>query len=235
MSKNLIITNYLYNYRQAWDYAKEKGKTLISHPVLAEGVRKDTTITYPILARELVAYPEANGQFKYGKDIFDEVNKVIIPWSSVKDLDIFRPNIGLFIDPRDLEISEKDNVVIIPKSIIVLENFIQENRDWVQINKLYPTDKDGSLTNVNWGQIDKKTGIPLKVSKEVFDTLPDDKKGQFFRSECLGIHPLARVHSYDGHVLPIPVCYDHKSVIAEWDMHELFRVAFEEDTVSHKK
>ena len=51
----------------------------------------------------------------------------------------------MFIDPEQVEVNDK--VVILPKSVVVLEGFIQES---------------GTA-----GKVDEKTGVPLEISKEL--------------------------------------------------------------------
>ncbi|MEK6981756.1 MAG: hypothetical protein AABX38_02395 [Candidatus Micrarchaeota archaeon] len=131
---------------------------------------------YAAWAREVLVYPEQSGQFRKGIDVVD-VNKDnagrewILPASSIPEQAIGRAKVGLFIDPEQVEVNDK-RVVILPKSVVVLEGFIQES---------------GTA-----GKVDEKTRVPLEISKELFDNLSDSEKRWLFRISGVGVRPLIR-------------------------------------------
>ena len=204
MAKRLVTSDLRFNRMDAQQYAKENGKTLAAHPLLDEGVMS-RAVKYVVYAREFTAYPASGKVFKKNKDIVDPETKSRIPLEFVKDLDIFRPGIGLVADPKDLDTHKKTGgIVVLPESIIVLDNFIQKGDEWVK------------------GKPDEKTMVPLAVSEGLWNSLSDDEKRYFYRVSQQGVRPLVRVYYSLG--------YDGRQVVnAVGRPHVVHGVAFEED------
>ena len=143
---------------------------------------------YAAWAREVLVYSAKGEVFQKGKDVVDAIKddkgrKWVLPASSMPEQAIGRKNVGLFIDPEQVEANGKRVVVLAqPKSIIVLGispelgSFIQESG--------------------NAGKVDEATGIPLSVSQELFDTLDDNQKRWLYRIDGAGVRPLVRYVGY---------------------------------------
>jgi hypothetical protein len=208
MAKQLVASDLRFNRMDAHKHEKKTGKRLAPHPLLDEGVM-GRKISYVSYAREFTAYPVSKGVFKENEDIVDPVTGTRVPLEFVRERDIYRPNIGLFIDPEHLDThKETGDIVVIPKSIVVLGNdetpFIQKGGEWVK------------------GKPDKGTMIPLKVSEELWNKLSDDEIRWFYRVSQQGVRPLVR----SGDDL---YCYDRLGVDADDRPHNVHGVAFEED------
>ena len=204
MAKRLVTSDLRFNRRDAQNYAKENGKTLASHRLLDEGIM-NRTVRYVVQAREFTAYPASGKVFKKNEDIVDPKTKDRLPWESVKDLDIFRPGVGLFVDPKDFDTHKKTGgIVLLPASIIVLDDFIQIGNKWVR------------------GKPDEKTMVPLTVSEELWNSLSDEERRWFYRVSQQGVRPLVR---YDD----VFYDYDWRYVNAYGRPHFVHGVAFEED------
>ena len=183
-------------------YAPTNGKTLASHALLDEGVMRGK-VRHATYAREWLVYPMEYGKFKKGRDIVDSEIGSRIPWSAVKGLDICRPNIGLLVDPKDLDVFKKTGgIVVLPESVILLENFIQ---------------KSGN------GKADEATKIPLAVPKELWYKLSDGEKRWLHRVAGQGVRPLVRDHH---------LVYGSRGVGADLPPLYVRRMAFEEIRVA---
>ncbi|MFH2106192.1 MAG: hypothetical protein ABII22_02950 [Candidatus Micrarchaeota archaeon] len=135
---------------------------------------------YAAWARELLVYPEQNGQFVRGKDVVDSHKdntgrEWVLPASDVPEQAIGRQKVGLFVDPENIEVTDK-RVVIHPASVVVLDSFIQ--------------------TLGNGGKVDEATRIPLEVAPELWEKLSDSEKRWLFRTAGVGVRPLVR-YVYD--------------------------------------
>jgi hypothetical protein len=163
MAKQLVASDLKLTCVDAHKHAKRHGKTLASLPLLDEGIAKRTfekATHYECnwcTVREILAYPASGEVFKKNGDIVDPVTGTRVPLSDLMRLldgrDIYKPGIGLFIDPEGLNTHRKTGrTVVIPKSVIVLGNeknpFIQESKEWVM------------------GKPDEQTRIPLAGSLE---------------------------------------------------------------------
>lgn len=135
---------------------------------------------YGVWAREVLVYPAKNGEFKKGKDVVDAFKddkgrEWVFPASSIPEVATGRKGIGLFVDPQNVEVSDKRVVVLAePKSLVVLENLIQNS---------------GEV-----GKVHEATRIPLFVEKEERQYLTDDQKRWFYRVDGAGVRPLVRVY-----------------------------------------
>jgi hypothetical protein len=101
---------------------------------------------YPAWAREILAYPEEGGTFVKGRDVVDSQTGWTIFAEYLRNPrfvteDVFRPGIGLFIDPADV-LSGGSRTLVIPATITVLHGFIQKNQ--------------------GWGRVDEATRVPLE-------------------------------------------------------------------------
>jgi hypothetical protein len=216
MPKRLVASDLRFNRMDAHNYEKGAGKRLASYPLLDEGImgRKIGHFCY---AREVVAhppdpkrFPDSGGIFKKNEDIVDPETGTMVPLEFVRERDIYRPNIGLFIDPEDLDTHKKTgDIVVIPKSIIVLGNdetpFIQKGDEWVR------------------GKPDEETRIPLAVSDETWNDLSDEEKRWFYRVPQQGVRFLVRLGN------DLLGCYGRQGVGADGRPHVVHGVAFEED------
>ena len=150
---------------------------------------RDIEWLYPAWAREILVYPEKDGQFKKGRDVVDshkdkEGRKWIFPGSYVPQEATGRKKVGLFVDPE--EITEENDKVVVhakPKSIVVLNGFLQENGAY--------------------GKADEATRIPLEADLELLEKLPHRErrwlKRQLCRNDGMGVNPLHRSRSPGFH------------------------------------
>lgn len=128
---------------------------------------------------EIVVYPCTyfDDRFEKGKDVvrYSRRSKIssewVLPASYIPEEAIGMEKTGLFIDPEEVK-EENNRVVVHPKSIVVLYPFIMK-------------EKSG-------GKIDEATGIPLEVSEEEWESLPEEKKRWLWRSQHGGITPIVR-------------------------------------------
>jgi hypothetical protein len=179
MEKTLVASKLQVNRLDAHEASKWRKMRLASHKLLDEALRKGA-ISYHVWAREFLVYPPPKRPFNNdGKDIFDKFSQVCLPWEFVRELDIFRPNVGLFVDPEHIFPRADGALVLVPSpnSIIVLENFIQTGHKWVQ------------------GIQDEETGIPLE-SRSPLTHKTMDKRMWFLRAPDLGAKPILRVSNW---------------------------------------
>lgn len=188
--------------------AKEHGKKLVSHRLLDESIMGGK-IKNSTFAREFLAHPALGLAFrKNGEDITDPRTGNRLPWSEIKDLDIFRPGIGIFVDPEDFDTLQKDaGIVLIPKSITLLGDdnnpFIQDGGKWIR------------------GNPHKETMIPLAVSNEIWDTLLPKGRRWFRRDAEQGIRALVRGGFVDY--------VNGRGTSADILPHMVYSIAFEDD------
>jgi hypothetical protein len=157
---------------------------------LSEVKWKSIWSLYPGWAREILIFPEMNGQFRKGKDIVDSLTGWVVPWSAITGLvsseSIIGLKIGLFVDPGiDLENVQvelykgKDATVVHPKFIKILTNFIQESG--------------------KTGKVDEETRIPIEVDPELLRNLPREELRELYRIDGIGVRPFVRhIHDF-GH------------------------------------
>lgn len=133
-------------------------------------------------ARELLIYPKINGEFKKGQDVIDEFrdNKYrewIFPASNIPELAIGRKEVGLFVNPQNIEIKDKRVIILAEsESVIILTPFIQ---------------KYGGATAFA-GKVDEETRIPLNTNKEEWENLKDDQIRYLYRNKGAGVRPIER-------------------------------------------
>jgi len=163
-------------YLEARRMAKERGMKLASH-VLHDDILvrtdgwKNVAGLYPAWARELVVHPEKDGAFAKGKDVVDSKTCWCLPAKYLTDprfvnADVFRKGVGLFVDPEDVKV-ERNKVIVIPASIIVLHPFIQNHMDC--------------------GKVDENTRVPLAPEPQA-----NLEKRWLFRVDGAGVRPLVR-------------------------------------------
>ncbi len=181
MGKTFSVSDFLQLTQMAAHLkAKREGKALASFPPLVEGVRKGT-IRGTVRARQWLALPESGGTFRKGKDITDSGTGISsLPWEFVKDLDILRPGIGLYIDPEDLKAGASNITIITPKTVTIIGNggspIIQESWERGEGVK---------------GKPDVETMVPLQVSNQDWVSLPPEQRMLFLREGCQTLRPLA--------------------------------------------
>ncbi len=140
---------------------------------------------YAAWAREVLVYPAAGDEFKKGIDVVDSIKdnqgrSWVFPASSMPEQAIGRANVGLFIDPEQVEVDGRRVVILAdPTSIIFLEGFLQ--------------------TLSATGKADKITRIPLAVSEKVLEKLPVSEKNCLYRLGGVGVRPLSRFSIREGH------------------------------------
>ena len=133
---------------------------------------------YPAWSREVLVYPEKNGEFKRDKDVIDAFEdhkgrEWIFLASSIPEVAIGRKGVGLFVDP--VEVEHNDRRVVIhadPKSITVLTPFIQIS---------------GQM-----GSADPVTRIPLYVDETLRGSIANDQKRSLERNDGPSVRPIVR-------------------------------------------
>ncbi len=126
---------------------------------------------YGAWVREIIAYPEIDGTFVVGRDIVDSETTWIVPANYIPAEAIGVKGVGLFIDPAEVK-KENGKMVVIPKTVIVLNGIIQESGAG--------------------GKVDRETRVPLQVDAQLLEQLPDDETRWIFRIDGVGVRPLAR-------------------------------------------
>jgi hypothetical protein len=152
-AKKIVSLGPEAGYLQAWKRAAEKGMKLASNVLHDDYLVRTDRYTeirraYPAWAREIVAHPKKGGEFEIDEDVVDDSYGWILPVKYLSDPgfidgDAFRKGIGLFIDPEGFDTNRKGNVVVIPRSIVLLYPFMQEYR-WE-------------------GKVDEATRLPLNL------------------------------------------------------------------------
>ena len=197
LPSNVLVDDYLVSIADRW-------KTIRN--------------SFPLWAREILVYPEIRGKFEKGKDVVDSKKderrrKWILPASYVPEEAIGREKVGLFVDPEDVR-EEGGNVIVHPKSIVVLSNFSQPP--------------------VESGKVDEVTRIPLVVNSDLmgrktkdtiygfprrtrFSCLSDEERSWFRKGEVrelyrkigVGVRPLVRYPTSHRHPLPVRADVEH--------------------------
>lgn len=177
--KRMVAVKERTGYLEARRITEEKGG-LPSHVMhddylLRTGRWREVQKIYPAWAKEIIVYPRTGWQFEKGKDVVDSETGWILPAMHIPKEAIRREKIGLFVDPEEIT-EENGNVVVHPKSIVVLKGFIQQ-------------------TSAH-GKMDEKTRIPLEP--EPGGELPEKDIRLFYRIYGAGIRPLVRGYENYG-------------------------------------
>gem|GEM_PF-1925168 len=171
-SKEIVRLGMRARYLEARRAVAEKGMRLPPYPLLDRYVQKNKDENRGgVYADELLAWPEKDGVFRKGKDVKDPSSGWILPASYVPEEAVDWEGAGLFIVPEDVG-GERGKMVVHAKSIIVLDGMIQTSNDWVN------------------GEPHEITRIPLIVSPERFEGLPEEGKRFLHRSERGGLTSL---------------------------------------------
>ena len=175
-AKKIVPLGQTAGYMEARRLAAEKGMGLASNVLhddyLARTNRwQEVKAIYPAWGRELLVYPEINGEFAKGKDIVDSETGWCLPATYLTDpnfvnADVFQKGIGLFVDPEDVR-EENSRIVVIPASIVVLVHFIQEKGVF--------------------GRVDQATRIPLAEPRTALE-----ERRFFYRISGVGVRPIVR-------------------------------------------
>ncbi len=174
-TQKLFPTGKKTSWLDARESVRDKGglpSNVLHDEVLMSNQWNNLTEYYPAWAREVIVYPAQNKQFRVGRDVVDffedeKGRKWVFPASCIPGEAIGRNDIGLFVDPESVEVTGK-SVVILPRSIVVLCPFIQEN---------------GQI-----GTVDYKTRVPLQSN----GTTAPDQKRWLYRIEGSAVRPLVR-------------------------------------------
>ena len=156
---------------QARKEVSARGMRLPPHPLLDAYVQK--TRVFGLWADELLAHPAKDGVFQQGKDVKDSLTGWILPASYVPKEAAGRKGVGLFVVPEDVR-EEGGKVVVHAQSVVVLDGMIQISDKWVA------------------GKPHEITRIPLVVSPEEFERLPEEEKRWLYRIAGEGVKPLVR-------------------------------------------
>jgi hypothetical protein len=189
-------------YLDARKAVAEKGMKLPPYPLL-DRYKMERAGIANLVADELLAHPEKDGVFRKGWDIKDSITALTIPASDVPPEAFGRKGAGLFVVPLDGPDGvreENHGVVVHKKSIIVFDRMIQESDKWVP------------------GKPHEITRIPLVVSWEEFDRLPEDERRWLYRIAGEGVRPLIRVFKGWG-------IKDKQSVKAFYKLDRAFAIA----------
>jgi hypothetical protein len=176
VQKRIVPMNERADYLRARELTKNKGglPPNVLHDYYLVKTDKWESMKrnlYPAWAREILAYPEYDGKFKKGKDVIDsrkdyKGRRWVLPASYVPEEAIEREKVGLFIDPEDVVV-EGDNVIVHPKTIVVLHPL-------------------GS------GIMDPETAVPLEMGSGVSENFPDGETRRLYKVEGVGVWPLVR-------------------------------------------
>jgi hypothetical protein len=127
---------------------------------------------YPAWTNGVLVYPERNGVFGKG-DIEDASKdnagrKWVVPASCVPEQVIGVTGVALYIDPENVEVTDKRVAIIAkPESIRILAPFMQKN---------------------GWGKMDEVTRVPLALPED-----SNDKNNRYlWRIDGIGVRPLVR-------------------------------------------
>ncbi|MEW5996044.1 MAG: hypothetical protein AB1657_00405 [Candidatus Micrarchaeota archaeon] len=158
-------------YLDARRAVAERKMRLPPHPMLDAYVQRNRVCGF--WADELLARPEKGRVFQSGKDVKDALTGMILPASYVPKEAVGREGVGLFVVPEDVR-EERGKVIVHAQSVIVLDGLTQESDKWVP------------------GKPHEITRIPLVVSAEEFERLPEEEKRWLYRIAGEGVRPLAR-------------------------------------------
>jgi len=131
---------------------------------------------YPAWTNELLVYPEADGQFKWGMDVVDSDSdtkgrKWVLPAKEVPEEARGMERVGLFVEPEHVTV-EENRVVVHARSIVVLHPFIQ--------------------ASTGTGGVDETTRVPLEVEPELLKKLTKQERRWLQRIPGIGVRPLVR-------------------------------------------
>ena len=168
-------TGYLEARRLTEDKGGLPSHVLHDDYLLRTGRWREVQEVYPAWAREILVYPRIKWQFEKG-DIVDSETGWILPATYVPKEAIGKKKAGLFVDPEEIT-DEKGKVVVHPRSIVVLNGFIQQTSAY--------------------GEADEETRIPLEVKSELRGELSEKRVRLFYRIYDVGVRPLAR--GYDNY------------------------------------
>lgn len=163
-------------YLEARKAVAERKMRLPPHPMLDAYVQRNRV--YGFWADELFAHPEKNGVLQQGKDVKDSLTGWILPASYVPKEAVGRKGVGLFVVPENVG-DEKGKVIVHAKSVMVLDGVTQVSDKYVP------------------GKPHEITRIPLVVSPEEFERLPEDEKRWLLRIAGEGVRPLVRGDDVD--------------------------------------
>lgn len=185
-------------YLEARKAVAERKMRLPPHPPLDSYVQRNRV--YGLWADELLAHPAKDGVFQSGKDVVDALTGMILPASYVPKEAVGRNGVGLFVVPEDVR-EEHGKVIVHAQSVIVLDGMIQKSDTWVA------------------GKPHDITRIPLVISPEEFERLPEEEKRWLYRIAGEGVRPLVRRSDYDWYG------YDRRDVFAYYGADFVFGVA----------
>lgn len=163
-------------YLDARKAVAKKGMRLPPHPLLDAYVRRNRV--YGFWADELLAHPEKGSVFQSGKDVKDALTGMILPASYVPKEAVGREGVGLYIVPENVG-EEKGKVIVHAQSVIVLDGITQVSDKWAP------------------GKPHEITRIPLVVSPEEFERLPEGEKRWLYRIAGEGVRPLGCDYGWD--------------------------------------
>lgn len=158
-------------YLDARKAVAERKMRLPPHPLLDAYVQRNRV--YGFWADELLAHPVKDGVFQSGKDVVDALTGMILPASYVPKEAVGRKGVALVVVPEDVR-EERGKVIAHAQSVIVLDGLTQESDKWVP------------------GKPHEITRIPLVVSAEEFERLPEEEKRWLYRIAGEGVRPLVR-------------------------------------------
>ena len=158
-------------YLDARKAVAERKMRLPPHPLLDAYVQKNGV--YGFWADELLVHPEKGGVFQSGKDVQDSLTGWILPASYMPKEAVGRKEVGLYVVPEDVG-EERGKVIVHAQSVIVLDGITQVSDKWVA------------------GKPHDITRIPLVVSSEEFERLPEEEKRWLYRIAGEGVRPLVR-------------------------------------------
>jgi len=163
------------SYPEARAKAAKKGMELPSYKLLDRHFLKNFGSG---IAKELLAHPEKGGVSQQDRDINDSITNLSIPASEVPRRAFGREGIGMVVVPKDgadgMETSG-GRTWVHPQSIVVFNRMIQASHEWVP------------------GKMHRSLGIPVAVSEEEFERLPEEEKRWLCRIAGEGVRPLVRV------------------------------------------
>ncbi len=206
-NSNLVVLDQKLNYIEAWTTARARNMKIAPHVLhdnylVMSDLWKTIQNAYPVWCREWLVYPKKDGVFEPNKDVVDtheldgEKWRVIFPASYIPQQALGIKGVGLFVDPSDIAIYPNLKQLIIHANITpptLLTDFLQKQ---------------------DWGQVGTNTRIPLSVSRDVLDALPDNQKRFLLRIDGDGVRPLARTCIGMG----------HRNVYADQDVGSVFGV-----------
>jgi hypothetical protein len=182
LEKSLVLTNSKMGYFAAHKYAKKRRMRMASHSLVDLGVQQGS-LKKLVWARQWLIYPSSNKTFTPKRDIKDAQTGRGLPWEFVRNMDILRPNIALFVDPSSFGKYKKTGAAIIfPVSIAIIEDFPQAGECYTR------------------GKADEQTAIPRIVTPKQWKSLHSWRKRSLYRFSEQSVVPISR--GYDGFFTP---------------------------------